>query len=84
MIQTKYPEYVEMQLKDLDKQIEKIYEEEIKSVDSEFKNGVCLVNVREIERVKRLIYERTKPLLDEKVRLIQNSCPSYIVTKEWY
>lgn len=74
MIITKYPEHIEAQLKRLDELIAKIYEDELpKEVNAEF------VNVRNIERIKRNIYERTKPLVDEKVRLINSSVPTYIV-----
>lgn len=76
MIITKYPDYVEDQLKMLDEKIAEIYKQETpKDITT-----VSVQNVYEIERRKQLIYERVKPLLDEKVRLIQNSCPSYIVS----
>lgn len=74
MIITKYPEHIEAQLKRLDELIVKIYEDELpKEVNAEF------ADVRSIERIKRTIYERTKPLVDEKVRLISSSVPTYIV-----
>ena len=69
MIVVKYPEWVEAQLKILDERIEGIYQEFAK------------VKVRpdEAMRIKRNLYERTKPFVDEKVRLIANCCPTYIV-----
>ena len=74
MIITKYPEHIEAQLKILDEEIARIYEEEYpKEAKAEF------TDIRNIERIKRNIYERTKPLLDEKVRLITNSVPTYII-----
>lgn len=74
MIITKYPEHIEARLKQIDEQIANIYEQELpKEPTAEF------VDVRNIERIKRNLYERTKPLLDEKVRLIANSYPTYIV-----
>ena len=74
MIIAKYPEHIEAQLKILDELIAKIYEDELpKEVNAEF------ADVRNIERIKRNIYERTKPFVDEKVRLINSSVPTYIV-----
>ena len=69
MLIAKYPEWVEAQLKMLDEKIEKIYREyaEIK------------VRPDEAMRIKKNLYELTKPFVDEKVRLIANSCPTYIV-----
>ena len=69
MIRTKYPEWVEAQLKILDERIEEIYQEyaEIK------------VRPDEAMRIKKNLYERTKPFIDEKVRLITNSYPTYTV-----
>ena len=69
MITVKYPEWVEAQLKILDERIEKIYREyaEIK------------VRPGEAMRIKKNLYERTKPFVDEKVRLITNCCPKYMV-----
>ena len=69
MIRTKYPEWVEAQLKILDERIEEIYQEY-----SEIK-----VRPDEAMRIKKNLYERTKPFVDEKVRLITNSCPTYTV-----
>ena len=74
MIITKYPEHIEAQLKRLDEEIARIYEEELLKKDkAEF------TDMRNIERIKRNLYERVKPLLDEKVRLITNSVPTYII-----
>jgi hypothetical protein len=69
MITVKYPEWIEAQLKILDERIEEIYREyaEIK------------VRPDEAMRIKKNLYERTKPFVDEKVRLITNCCPTYIV-----
>ena len=71
MIITKYPEWVEAQLKIIDERIEEIYREYMN------------VNVTpdDAMRIKRNFYERIKPLVDEKVRLTLNSCPTYIVDK---
>jgi hypothetical protein len=69
MIETKYPDWVEAQLKILDERIEEIYRiYENKKFPPE-----------EALRIKRNLYELTKPYVDEKVRLIQNSVPTYIV-----
>lgn len=69
MITVKYPEWIEAQLKILDERIEEIYREyaEIK------------VRPDEAMRIKKNLYEQTKPFVDEKVRLIANSHPTYIV-----
>ena len=69
MITVKYPEWVEAQLKILDERIEEIYREyaEIK------------VRPDEAMRIKKNLYEKIKPFVDEKVRLIDNSHPTYIV-----
>lgn len=69
MITVKYPEWVEAQLKILDERIEEIYQQyaDIK------------VKPAEAMRIKRNLYEQTKPYVDEKVRLIANSCPTYMV-----
>lgn len=69
MVIVKYPEWVEAQLKILDERIEEIYQEY-----SELK-----VRPDEAMRIKKNLYERTKPFVDEKVRLIANCCPNYIV-----
>lgn len=74
MIITKYPEHIEAQLKRIDEQIANIYENELPKEPT-----VEFVDVRNIERIKRNLYERTKPLLDEKVRLIESSYPTYII-----
>ena len=69
MFVVKYPEWVEAQLKILDERIEEIYREYAK----------LKVKPDEAMRVKRKLYEQTKPFVDEKVRLIANCCPTYIV-----
>lgn len=76
MIITKYPEHIEAQLKQIDDQIANIYEQELS------KGCTVEMNARNIERIKRNLYERIKPLLDEKARLIESSCPIYIVKGE--
>lgn len=76
MIITKYPEEVERQLAELDKQIAKVFEEETP------KNTATEMTYENIERAKRIIYERTEPLIDEKVRIVNNSYPTYIVKLE--
>lgn len=72
MIITKYPAYVEDQLKILDERIEAIYQE---YSEMKFKPD-------EAYRIRKNLYERIKPYVDEKVRLITNSCPTYIVDKD--
>ena len=69
MIEVKYPEYVEAQLKILDERIAEIYQ----AYES------VRVSPDAAMRIKRNLYEATKPLVDEKVRLIQNCCPTYYV-----
>lgn len=69
MIITEYPEWVEDQLKILDKRIEEIYQE-FASLE---------VRPSEAMRIKRDLYEKIKPLVDEKVRLISNSWPRYVI-----
>lgn len=69
MIEIKYPEYIEAQLKIIDEKIEEIYRE----------YAGLEVRFDEAMRIKRNLYERTKPFMDEKVRLIINCCPTYIV-----
>lgn len=76
MIETIYPEHIQAQLDLLDEMIVKIYEEELPQ-----DNKAILMNTTEMERKKKLLYERIRPLLDEKVRLIENSYPKYIVNK---
>ena len=76
MIITKYSDEVEKRLQELDKQIAKVYEEETP------KNTATDMTYENVKRAKRIIYERTKPLIDEKVRIIQNSCPTYIVKQD--
>lgn len=72
MIIAKYPEWVEAQLKIIDERIEEIYREY-----SEIK-----VRPDDAMRIKKNLYERTKPFVDEKIRLIANCCPTYIVDKD--
>lgn len=72
MITVKYPEYVEVQLKILDEKIAEIY----RAYES------VRVSPDDAMRIKRNLHEATRPLVDEKVRLIQNCCPTYIVDKD--
>lgn len=72
MITVKYPEYVEAQLKILDERIAEIYQA----------YAAVRVSPDDAMRIKRNLYEATKPFVDEKVRLIQNCCPTYIVDKD--
>lgn len=74
MIITKYPDWVEDQLKILDDRIAAIYRE-----FSEMK-----VRPDEVLRLKRNLYEAIKPYVDEKVRLISNSVPTYIFKGDEY
>ena len=69
MIITKYPEWVEAQLKILDERIEEIYRE---YMDVEVRPDDAM-------RIKQNLAEAIKPLMDEKVRLITNSYPTYII-----
>lgn len=69
MIIVKYPEWVEVQLKIIDERIERVYQEYSK----------LKVKPDEAIRIKKNLYERTKPFVDEKIRLIANCCPTYIV-----
>lgn len=69
MIVTKYPEWVEAQLKILDERIEEIYQN---YADQKFRPDEAMW-------IKENLYEQTKPFVDEKVRLITNSHPTYIV-----
>lgn len=72
MIQTIYPEPIQAQLDLIDEKIEKIYAESYPESDA-------IPNVYEANRIKKNLYEKTRPLLDEKVRLIANSCPKYVI-----
>lgn len=76
MIIAKYPEEIEKRFEELDKQIAKVYEEETP------KNTATEMTYENVERAKRVIYERTRPLIDEKARIINNSCPTYIVKQD--
>lgn len=70
MIVVKYPDWVEAQLKILDERIEEIY------------RAYAEIEVRrpdEAMRIKKNLYERIKPFVDEKVRLTTNCCPTYMV-----
>ena len=68
MIITKYPDWVEAQLKILDERIEEIYQ---RYEGQKFRPDEAM-------RIKKNLYEQTKPFVDEKVRLIANSCPTFI------
>ena len=69
MITVKYPEWVEAQLKIIDERIEEVYQ----------KYADLKVKPDEAMQIKRNLYELTKPFVDEKVRLITNCRPTYIV-----
>lgn len=69
MIKVKYPEWVEAQLKILDERIEEIYQN---YANLKFRPDEAMW-------IKKNLYEQTKPFVDEKVRLITNCCPTYIV-----
>ena len=73
MVVVKYPEWVEAQLKVLDEKIKEIYQR--------YSN----LNVKpdEAMRIKKNLYELTKPLVEEKIRLITNCCPTYIVNLDF-
>ena len=75
MIVTKYPDYVQAQLDYLDGKIFEIYAEEMPKE----RETSAIQDIENLERVKRNIAERIRPLLDEKVRLITNCKPTYIV-----
>ena len=68
MIITKYPEWVEAQLKIIDERIEAIYRE--------YEN--VKLTPDEAMQLKQNLSKRIQPFVDEKVRLISNSCPTYI------
>ena len=68
MIITKYPEWVEAQLKIIDERIEAIYRE--------YEN--VKLKPDEAMQLKQNLAKRIQPFVDEKVRLISNSCPAYI------
>ena len=74
MIITKYPDWVEDQLKILDDKILDIYRE-----FNEMK-----VRPDEVLKLKQNLYEAIKPYVDEKVRLISNSVPTYIFNGDEY
>lgn len=73
MVKTKYPEWVEKRLFVIDKEIVRIYKEE--SLEN-----ITSVTYEDVQYAKMRIYERTKPFIDEKVKLITDSVPTYIVT----
>lgn len=75
MIETVYPDHIQAQLDLLDEKIAEIYEQELPNM----KQTSCILNIVEKQRIKRNLYERIRPLLDEKARLIQNSVPKYII-----
>ena len=77
MIKTVYPEWVQKQLDIIDKNIERIYNEVLP-----LSNDCLILNVQEADRIRRCLFERTKPYVDEKVRLIQNCVPKYVVPTE--
>lgn len=66
-----YNESVQVQLKIIDERIEKMYQE--------YEN--MKVKPDEAMRIKKDLYEQTKAFVDEKIRLITNSCPKYVVEK---
>ena len=69
MIITRYPDHIEAQLKILDERIEEIYQ---RYENKKFRPDQAM-------QIKKNLYEQTKPFVDEKVRLITNSQPTYIV-----
>lgn len=75
MIQVKYPDWVEKRLQEIDKEIARIYKEEQL-------NPSASITYEDVQIAKMRIYERTKPLMDAKCKLIQESVPTYIVTLE--
>ena len=72
MIITKYPEHIEAQLKILDERIEEIYRE---YASAKFRPD-------EAVRIKVNLSKAIEPFVNEKVRLIQNSVPIYIITSD--
>lgn len=72
MITVKYPEHIEAQLKILDERIAEIYQTYMSE----------RMSPDEAMRIKRNLYEMTKSFVDEKVRLIQNCCPTYLVDND--
>ena len=74
MIIAKYPDWVEDQLKILDERIADIYRE----------FGDMKVRPDEVIRLKQNLYEAIKPYVDEKIRLISNSMPTYIFKGDEY
>lgn len=70
MIIAKYPEHIEAQLKILDEKIEEIYRN---YASMKFRPD-------EAVRIKANLHKAIEPFVNEKVRLIQNSVPKYVVT----
>lgn len=68
MIIVKYPEWVETQLKIINERIEEIYRN---YMDIQVTPDIAM-------QIKKNVYEQTRPLVDERVRLIANCCPKYI------
>ena len=79
MIQTKYPDWVEAQIQLIDEQIERMYKE---TNDYIHQSPDGFTNYKEMQRLQRNLYERTRPLVDEKVRLMMNSCPTYTISQD--
>lgn len=71
MVIVKYPELVEVQLKILDERIAEIYQEYAK----------IKVRPDAAIQIKKNLQEQIKPFVDEKVRLITNCCPIYIMDR---
>ena len=65
-----YSECVQLQLDMLDENIERIYNEEMSNICNDFED---------IDMKKARVRVRIQPFLDEKVRLIWNSCPKYML-----
>ena len=79
MIQTKYPDWVEAQIQIIDEQIERMYKEADDYINL---RPDVFTDYKEMQRLHRNLHERTKPLVDEKVRLIMNSCPTYTISQD--
>ena len=69
-IVTKYPECVKAQLRILTERIIKIYQEYSK---------IEVTSDEDEERLKQNLHDKIMPLIHEKVKIIENSCPTYIV-----
>ncbi len=81
MIQVKYPDWVEAQIQLIDEQIERMYKEAEEYIHQN-PDLLGFTNYKEMQRVQRNLYERTRPLVDEKVRLIMNSHPTYTISQD--